>query len=101
MAEIKVYGLMIIIILIWNGITFLMMGSDKRRARKERQRIPERTLFLCAFLMGGPGILAGMYHFHHKTRYLSFRILVPVATLLNLLALIWLFRWIYGIMITM
>lgn len=99
MTEIKVYGLIIILFLIWNGMTFLMMGSDKRRARKEKQRIPERTLFLSAFLMGGPGILMGMYHFHHKTRYLSFRILVPVAVLLNLLALIWIFRWIYDIMI--
>ena len=38
-------------LLIWliavNGATFALYGIDKRRAKKGRWRIPERTLLLC------------------------------------------------------
>ncbi len=69
----------------WNLITFLLMGVDKRRAVKEKDRISEKVLILCAFLMGGVGILVGMLVFHHKTQKLKFKVLVPVAIAVNAL----------------
>ena len=48
---------------------FLLMGSDKARAKKGSWRIPEKTFFGVALLGGTPGCLAGMYLFHHKTRH--------------------------------
>lgn len=66
-------------------IGFALMGTDKRRARCQAWRIPERTLILTAFLGGGLGTLLGMYVFHHKTRHMKFRILVPVAAIFSLL----------------
>jgi len=71
------------VLAVWNLISFLIMGIDKRKARKEKRRISEKTLITCAFLMGGIGVGAGMLTFHHKTLKWKFRILVPLAILCN------------------
>lgn len=69
-----------------NMSTFLIMLIDKRRAIRHQWRIPEKTIFTLAFLGGACGALAGMYAFRHKTKHLSFRILLPVFLCLNLIA---------------
>ena len=68
-------------LVIWNGITFFMMGFDKRQAAAGGRRIPEKRLFACSFLFGGAGIAFGMSVFRHKTKNLSFRLLVPLSIL--------------------
>ena len=68
---------------IWNIITFTLYGIDKRRARKSKWRISEATLIACAFLMGGLGALLGMSVFRHKTQHLKFKLLIPLAVLIN------------------
>ena len=60
-----------------NAATFVLMHADKRRARKNRWRIPERTLMLCAALGGSIGALLGIYTFRHKTKHLKFTLGVP------------------------
>lgn len=85
--------ILIFYIIIINLVGFLMMGIDKRRARKRRWRIPERTLFLTALLFGSIGILIGMYVFHHKTRHLSFAIGIPTILVIQLLLLSFLYSW--------
>ena len=57
---------------------FLVCGWDKLAAKRGWRRVRERTLLLWAGLWGGPGVLAGMYLFRHKTRHLSFVIGVPL-----------------------
>ncbi len=85
--------LLIIALAVWNLATFILMGIDKRRAQGKKRRISEKTLFSCAFLFGCAGILSGMYAFRHKTRHLSFRLLVPAAVLADA-AIVWvLFRF--------
>ena len=44
-----------------NLFTFFLFAEDKKRARKEMWRIPERTLLLFALFGGSVGALAGMY----------------------------------------
>ncbi len=61
-----------------NVAGFALMGADKRRARQEKWRIPEWTLFAVALAGGSLGALAGMYLFHHKTRHWYFVVGVPV-----------------------
>ena len=78
---------------------FLAMGLDKsiaqnnekraRAGKRPRRRIPEKTLFLLAALLGSPGVLLGMYVFRHKTRHRSFVFGVP-AILAVQLVLAWL-----------
>ena len=50
-----------------NLIVFVMYGIDKRKAIKQRWRIPEATL-LGASVFGVFGALAGMKVFRHKTK---------------------------------
>lgn len=64
---------------------FVLFGMDKRRAKRNLWRIPERTLLLAAVLGGSPGGLAGMYFFHHKTRKPKFYIGVPLILALQIL----------------
>lgn len=64
-------------LLIINAAGFLLMRSDKVRARKNRWRIPEATLMTVAALGGSVGSLLGMYTFRHKTRHLKFTLGIP------------------------
>lgn len=75
--------LLILIMAIWNLITFLMMGIDKWKAKKEKRRISEKTLLTSGLCMGAVGIGAGMLVFHHKTRKIKFQVLVPLALAVN------------------
>lgn len=76
------------------------MGIDKRKAVKSKWRIPERTLFLIAFIFGGIGIFLGMHIFRHKTKHNSFRILVPIALILNIICGFYMFKLVSGIEVT-
>lgn len=73
----------IVICLLMNVLCFLLMGIDKRRARKGAYRIPEATLFLTAALFGATGGTIAMKLFRHKTRHLSFRIAFPAMMVLQ------------------
>lgn len=64
-------------LLLINAAAFLLMLADKVKARKNRWRIPERTLIGSALLGGSIGALLGMYTFRHKTRHLKFTLGVP------------------------
>ena len=67
----------------------LLCGVDKRRAKRKRWRIPERSFFLTALLGGGPGVWAGMYLFRHKTKHWYFVWGIPGILILQLV-LAWL-----------
>ena len=73
----------IIALIVWNFIIFLMYGIDKAKARKNKWRISETTLITCAFLMGSVGALLGMNVFRHKTQHLKFKLLIPLAIIVN------------------
>ncbi len=75
--------LLILLMVIWNLITFIMMAIDKYRAKNDKQRISEKTLLLSSFIMGSIGITAGALVCHHKTKKLKFQILVPLSIVVN------------------
>ena len=64
-------------LLLINAAAFLLMLVDKIKAKKNRWRIPERTLIGSAVLGGSIGALLGMYTFRHKTKHLKFTLGVP------------------------
>ena len=70
-----------------NALAFVLMLTDKRRARKKLWRIPELTLFTVALLGGSMGAITGMYCFRHKTKHLKFLLGLPAFLIINLLAL--------------
>lgn len=71
------------IVLLMNGIAFLLMWKDKRLARQRKRRIPERVLFLAAAAFGALGGCLGMYLFRHKTRHMKFALGFPLLFLLQ------------------
>lgn len=73
----------IVYLLIINSIGLFGMWSDKRRAKKRRYRIPEKTLFLLAVLGGGIGTWAGMYLFRHKTKHWYFVMGMPLICIVE------------------
>ena len=79
------YNLPALYLLAINIATFSAFGADKRRARRESWRIPEKTLFLLSLLGGSAGALLGMRVFHHKTLHRSFRSGIPAILILQIL----------------
>jgi uncharacterized membrane protein YsdA (DUF1294 family) len=88
--------ILLIYIAIANLVTFAMYGIDKRRAIKNKWRIPEKRLLLAALLGGAFGALWGMILFHHKTKKAKFFLTVPVLFVLQVVLFSWLF-WRLGI----
>jgi uncharacterized membrane protein YsdA (DUF1294 family) len=80
-------AILLVIGVAWNLATFALMGIDKQKAAKHKYRISEKAIFLCAFLLGGFGIICGMYVFRHKTKHWSFKIFVPIAAITNIIAI--------------
>ena len=77
-------GVLIGYLLLVNVITFTVFGADKAKARKQKWRVPERTLFALAALGGGLGALLGMHIFHHKTKHWYFRVFIPLILLVQI-----------------
>lgn len=61
-----------------NLLGFLAMFIDKQKARHHQWRIPEKTLFLLAFLGGSLGTTLGMNLFRHKTKHWYFKFGMPL-----------------------
>ena len=87
---------LIISSLAWNLAVALFYGIDKSRAIRSARRISERSLILAAFAMGGVGAMFGMVWFNHKTAKPKFRILVPMAVIVQIAA-IWYAKYMGGI----
>jgi uncharacterized membrane protein YsdA (DUF1294 family) len=79
------HALVTVYLLIMTVTGFVTMGIDKRKAIKRGWRISERTLIFIAFIGGALGSYLGMYIFRHKTKHMKFKILIPLALLLNIL----------------
>jgi uncharacterized membrane protein YsdA (DUF1294 family) len=78
-------------LLLINAAAFLLMLVDKLKAKKNRWRIPERTLFGSALLGGSIGAILGMYTFRHKTKHLSFTLGMPAILIAQVALAIWIF----------
>ncbi len=81
---------MMLLVILWalwaclNVFVFLLYGLDKLKAQRGKWRIPERTLLLFTWLMGGAGAFLAMRAFRHKTKHLAFRISAPIGMVLSL-----------------
>ena len=69
-------------LMIINITAFFMYGIDKRKARKNKWRIKEKTLIITAYIGGAMGAFVGMLLFHHKTKHVKFVLLVPLALII-------------------
>ncbi|QCJ43691.1 DUF1294 domain-containing protein [Bacillus sp. S3] len=74
--------------LVMNIAGLLIMGEDKKRAKKHQYRISEQTLWLVALFGGAIGTTAGMQLYRHKTKHLSFKIGFPLLAVVEAVLLI-------------
>lgn len=64
------------------------MYIDKKRAKKNKYRIPERTLFMLVALGGGIGGIVGMNQFRHKTKHWYFKYGFPAIVISQIVLII-------------
>lgn len=86
---------LIVYLLMINLIGAMLVVSDKNRARQNRWRIRERSLFLAAALGGCPSVYFTMKKIRHKTQHKRFMVGLPViftAQLLGIAAYYFYFR---------
>ena len=76
-------------LLIINLFGILIMYIDKRKAKKGRWRIPEKTLLIVALLGGSIGTMLGMYWFRHKTQKLKFTLGFPTILISEIVIIIY------------
>ena len=79
-----VFFIYVALLAIMGTVAFIAYGRDKRLARQNKYRTPERTLLALAACFGGIGAFVCMQVFRHKTRHTRFVILVPLSMVLQL-----------------
>ena len=84
MNEFTFTCIIVAIIVIWNIITFFLYWIDKAKAKKNKWRISEATLIICAFLLGSIGASLGMSLLRHKTKHLKFKLMIPLSVVVNI-----------------
>lgn len=81
--------MLIIYFVIINLIAFIIYGIDKKKAIRDKFRIPERVLIFVAVIGGALGAFLGMHIFHHKTKKKKFYITIPAFLILWIVLIIW------------
>lgn len=64
------------------------MFLDKQKAKYNRWRIPEKTLFLAALLGGSLGTTLGMEICRHKTKHWYFKYGMPLILIVQIILLV-------------
>ena len=72
-------------LVIVNILGFALMGIDKKKAEKNKWRIPEKTLFIVAAIGGSVGSILGMKVFRHKTKHTKFTVGMPAILVFQLM----------------
>lgn len=74
----------VLIMLVMSLYSFMVMGWDKRLAKKGAWRVSEKQLLLAGLFFGGPGAWLGMKVFRHKTKHKQFQYGFPIMTILQI-----------------
>ncbi len=75
-------------LVLMNVTGLILMGTDKKRARLDMWRIPEKVFFIVSILGGSLGTFAGMYLFRHKTLHWYFVVFMPLILAAHVIGLI-------------
>jgi len=78
-----------VVVLILSVVSFLLYGWDKRQAKLDRWRAPEKNFHLLSVLGGWPGAIAGQQFFRHKTQKQPFRSMFWLTVILNVALVSW------------
>ena len=81
---------MINYLIVINIISFIICFIDKQKAINNKYRIKENTLLFISLIGGCFGLFLSMIIFHHKTKKLKFKLLIPFFIIIWLLIFIFL-----------
>ena len=81
--------IIIIYLIFINLLGIYVMWSDKQKAKKDKFRISEKTLFLVAILGGALGTTYGMHKFRHKTKHWYFKYGMPAILIVEIVIFVW------------
>jgi uncharacterized membrane protein YsdA (DUF1294 family) len=79
-----------------NLAAFVLYGADKRKAKRGKWRISEKTLIGAAVMGGSVGAILGMHVFHHKTRHWYFRYGLPAILAVQVILVVFLYGFMVG-----
>ncbi|MCF6277018.1 MAG: DUF1294 domain-containing protein [Candidatus Magasanikbacteria bacterium] len=82
----------IIYLVIINIATFFYFGLDKIKASLAQRRISEKKLWTLSLIGGSLGGLLGMYFFRHKTKKLSFQVVIGIILATQVWLVVWFLR---------
>ncbi len=80
----RIILILLVIYAIYNIVTFIVYGIDKKKAQKGTWRISEKTLLSMAFFGGAFGGVFGMQIFRHKTKHIQFKVIVPLSLVIQI-----------------
>jgi len=75
-------------ILVINIVAVFLTVSDKKKAQKNRWRVPEATLLLVSALGGSVAMYITMKKIRHKTKHAKFMIGIPVIMICQVLLIV-------------
>ena len=81
-----VYYLVAVAVL--SAVSFVLYGWDKRQAKTDGWRVPEKNFHLISLLGGWPGGLMGQQFFRHKTQKTSFQVTFWFTVILHVGAVV-------------
>lgn len=81
--------LLVFYFLLVNVWLFILMGIDKKRAKRNQWRIAEKYLLLLGVAGGGLGGLLGMNLYRHKTKQVKFKLFYVIGFLIMLSSLVY------------
>lgn len=84
----KIVLIIIAEMILASGITAFFYWWDKRAAKMQGSRIPEKTLLLACLVGGWPGGLWASRRFRHKTQKRSYRLQFWVTVFVNLIIVV-------------
>lgn len=67
---------------------------DKICAKRNKWRVPEKTLFLLSAIGGGLSVYITMLLVRHKTKHKRFMIGIPVIIILEFIAVVGIVMWV-------
>lgn len=83
-------GLYLLFISLMNAATYWFYMQDKEAAQLNKQRIPENSLHILAFLGGWPAAWLAQQRLRHKTQKQPFRTIYFCTIAFNILLILWL-----------
>ncbi len=79
-------------ILVMSIVAFCVCGVDKFAAQRQKNRVPEKVLFLLSALGGSVGMYLGMFTFRHKTKHWYFVVGIPAIILVQAALILYFIR---------